>query len=193
MTASGHIRFKFIPSTIAQNLRFLNLFLIPFFSSPLKPVENVLICFLHIFCQVVLQGVLQEIQKLILRFEFVLIFCPRTQSMPLVSNKICLLQVKVPFQCPQTQNLPFDSDIKFFQELKGISQAKDNAIRIWHFCPLMAKLHLKTKCNNLRIDLRSKSTFKFNVKMPFDGKSAISMPSECTQIFTVYPAFGFKF
>ena len=76
-------------------------------------------------------------------------------------KEICIQNVKVPFQCPQTNNLPFDFDIEFFQDWKGISKWKDNAFRMQYFCPLMTKLHLKTKCNNLRFDLKSKSAFRF--------------------------------
>ena len=96
------------------------------------------------------------------------------------------MKVNLPFECPQTQNLPFDSNVEFFQKWKGISHSKGNASRMWHFCPLMTKLPLKTKCYNLIIYLRSKSAFRLWWNMPSEGKNALSMPSECPQIFTVY-------
>ena len=114
------------------------------------------------------------------------VFCPQTQTLPLDSKKICHLKVNLPFECPQTQNLLFDSDVEFFQKWKGISHSKGNASRMWHFCPLMTKLPLKTKCYNLIIYLRSKSAFRLWWNMPSEGKSALSMPSECPQIFTVW-------
>ena len=114
------------------------------------------------------------------------VFCPQTQLLPLDSKKTCHLKVNLPFECPRTQNLHFDSDVEFFQKWKGISHSKGNASRMWHFCPLMTKLPLKTKCYNLIIYLRSKSAFRLWWNMPSEGKSALSMPSECPQIFTVY-------
>ena len=75
-------------------------------------------------------------------------FLPSDQILPLDLKAMCIQNVKVPFQCPQTQNLPFDSDIEFFQELMSISHSKDNALRMKLFCPLMTKVHLIRKGKN---------------------------------------------
>ena len=75
-------------------------------------------------------------------------FLPSDQILPLDLKAMCIQNVKVPFQCPQTQNLPFDSDIEFFQELMSISHSKDNALRMQLFCPLMTKVHLIRKGKN---------------------------------------------
>ena len=76
------------------------------------------------------------------------VFCPQSHTLPLDSKKICHLKVNLPFECPQTQNLPFDYDIEFFQELVSISHLKDNALRMQLFCPLMTKVHLIRKGKN---------------------------------------------
>ena len=75
-------------------------------------------------------------------------FLPSDQILPLDLKAMCIQNVKGPFQCPQTQNLPFDSDIEFFQELMSISHSKDNALRMQLFCPLMTKEHLIRKGKN---------------------------------------------
>ena len=75
-------------------------------------------------------------------------FLPSDQILPLDLKAMCIQNVKVPFQCPQTQNLPFDSDIEFFQELMSISHSKDNTRRMQLFCPLMTKVHLIRKGKN---------------------------------------------
>ena len=75
-------------------------------------------------------------------------FQPSDQILPLDFKEMCIQNVKVPFQCPQTQNLPFDFDIEFFQELMSISHSKDNALRMQLFCPLMTKVHLIRKGKN---------------------------------------------
>jgi len=75
-------------------------------------------------------------------------FLPSDQILPLDFKEMCIQNVKVPFQCPQTQNLPFDSDIEFSQELMSISHSKDNALRMQLFCPLMTKVHLIRKGKN---------------------------------------------
>ena len=75
-------------------------------------------------------------------------FLPSDQILPLDLKAMCIQNVKVPFQCPQTQNLPFDSDIEFFQELMNISHSKDNALRMQLFCSLMTKVHLIRKGKN---------------------------------------------
>ena len=75
-------------------------------------------------------------------------FLPSDQILPLDLKAMCIQNVKVPFQCPQTQNLPFDSDIEFFQELMSISHSKDNALRMQLFCPLMTKVNLIRKGKN---------------------------------------------
>ena len=75
-------------------------------------------------------------------------FLPSDQILPLDLKAMCIQNVKVPFQCPQTQNLPFDSDIEFFQELMSISHSKDNALRMQLLCPLMTKVHLIRKGKN---------------------------------------------
>jgi hypothetical protein len=75
-------------------------------------------------------------------------FLHSDQSLPLDFKEMCIQNVKVPFQCPQTQNLPFDYDIEFFQELVSISHLKDNALRMQLFCPLMTKLHFIRNGNN---------------------------------------------
>ena len=113
------------------------------------------------------------------------VFCPQTQTLPLDSKKICHLKVNLPFECPRTQNLHFDSDVEFFQKWKGISHLKGNASRMWHICPLMTKLLLKTKCYSLSFYLKSKIALRCWWNMPSEGKIALSMPSECPQIVTV--------
>ena len=75
-------------------------------------------------------------------------FLPSDQILPLDLKAMCIQNVKVPFQCPQTQNLPFDSDIEFFQELMSISHSKDNALRMQLFCPLRTKVNLIRKGKN---------------------------------------------
>ena len=75
-------------------------------------------------------------------------FLPSDQTLPLDFKEMCIQNVKLPFQCPQTQNLPFDSDIEFSQELMSISHSKDNALRMQLFCPLMTKVHLIRKGKN---------------------------------------------
>ena len=72
-------------------------------------------------------------------------FLHSDQILPLDFKEMCIQNVKVPFQCPQTQNLPFDSDIEFFQELMSISHSKDNALRMQFFLPTDDKIALDKK------------------------------------------------